>query len=283
MAYKLSPEKMYMMPTHFGPSAGPRQGPDGRKFECKDNPKSKSVSVSFLTDRDQLQEFLPPGGFELGEEPVVTVSATYLTEIEWLAGRGYNVLGVSFPVVFNGKEDRAKGSLLTVLWENLCDPILTGREQLGFSKIYCELPEPTVLRGETHVIASWLGFTFLDMTLTDMHEIPLSPEAPSAPSTEPKDDVLTGTLHYKYMPRTGEWGTPDVAYAVLTPEGGHGRTTELWRGEGTVEFHKARWEDLPTQYHIVNAFHDLEIKEYRGASFSRGIGGKDESDQRILR
>ena len=283
MAYKLSPEKMYMMPTHFGPSAGPRQGPDGRKFECKDNPKSKSVSVSFLTDRNQLQEFLPPGGFELEEEPIVTVSATYLTEIEWLAGRGYNVLGVSFPVVFNGKEDRAKGSLLTVLWENLCDPILTGREQLGFSKIYCELPEPTVLRGETHVIASWLGFTFLDMKLTNMHEVPLSPKAPSAPSTEPKDDVLTGTLHYKYMPRTGEWGTPDVAYAVLTPEGGNGRTTELWRGEGTVEFHKARWEDLPTQYHIVNAFHDLEIKEYRGAIFSGSIGGKDESDQRILR
>ena len=283
MAYKLSPEKMYMMPTNFGPSAGPRQGPDGRKFECKDNPKSKSVSVNFLTNRDQLQEFLPPGGFELGEEPIVTVSATYLTEIEWLAGRGYNVLGVSFPVVFNGKEDRAKGSLLTVLWENLCDPILTGREQLGFSKIYCELPEPTVLRGETHVIASWLGFTFLDMKLTNMHEVRLSPEAHTAPSTEPKDDVLTGTLHYKYMPRTGEWGTPDVSYAVLTPEGGNGRTTELWRGEGTVEFHKARWEDLPTQYHIVNAFHDLEIKEYRGATVSRGIGGKDESDQRILR
>jgi hypothetical protein len=75
-----------------------------------------------------------------------------------------------------------------------------------------------------------------------------------------------------------------MAYAVLTPsEGGNGRTTELWRGEGTVEFHKARWEDLPTQYSIVNAFHDLEIVEYRGASFSMGIGGKDLSDQRILR
>ena len=45
-----------------------------------------------------------------------------MTEIEWLAGRGYNVLGVSFPVVFNGKEDRARGSLLTVLWENLVRP-----------------------------------------------------------------------------------------------------------------------------------------------------------------
>ena len=285
MAYKLDPQTMYMMPTHFGPSTGPRQGPDGRKFECKDNPKSTSVAVSFLTNSGQLEELLPPGGFELSGEPVVTVSATYMTEIEWLAGRGYNVLGVSFPVVFNGEEDRAKGSLLTVLWENLCDPILTGREQLGFSKIYCELPEPVVLRGEIHAIASWLGFKFLDMKLSNLHEVPLPQTAPAAASSpESDDDVLTGILHYKYIPRTGEWGTPDVAYAVLTPsEAGNGRTTELWRGEGTVEFHKARWEDLPTQYSIVNAFHDLEIKEYRGASFSKGIGGKDLSDQRILR
>ena len=142
-----------------------------------------------------------------------------------------------------------------------------------------------MLRGETHAIASWLGFKFLDIKLTNMHEIPLPPPAsPSGPSNEPRDGVLTGTLHYIYMPRTGEWGTPDAAYTVLTPyEGGHGRTTELWHGEGTVEFHKARWEDMPTQYNIVNAFHELEIKEYRSATFSRGIGGKDLSDQRILR
>ena len=91
-----------------------------------------------------------PEHFEVGAEPVVSVSASYMTEIEWLAGRGYNVLGVSFPAIFNGERDRAEGGLLTVLWENLCDPILTGREQLGFSKIYCELPEPVVLRGDTH-------------------------------------------------------------------------------------------------------------------------------------
>jgi hypothetical protein len=50
-----------------------------------------------------------------------------------------------------------------------------------------------------------------------------------------------------------------------------------------VEFHKARWEDLPTQYNIVNAFHELEVKEWRGASIVKSVGGKDLSDQRILR
>ena len=39
MAYKFDPNAMYRMPTHFGPRTGPRYGPDGRKFECKDTPE----------------------------------------------------------------------------------------------------------------------------------------------------------------------------------------------------------------------------------------------------
>ena len=277
-----------MMPTHFGPGLGPRQGPCGRKFECKDTPKETSRAVSFLTNREQLDALIPDGmGLEVGEEPMVTVFANYMTEIEWLAGRGYNVLGVNFPVVFNGKRDRAVGRLLTVLWENLTDPILTGREQLGYSKIYCEIPEPTMLRGETHCIASWMDFKFMDMHLFNMQPVDLGkPSEPSVEPTEEKqdDDVLTGTLHYKYMPRTGEWEKADASYIVLTPEfTPNKRAIEMWEGEGTVQFHEARWEDLPTQYLIVNALHELEIKEYRGATICKSVGGKDLSDQRILR
>lgn len=32
MTYVFQPKRMYGMPTHFGLSLGPRQGPDGRKF-----------------------------------------------------------------------------------------------------------------------------------------------------------------------------------------------------------------------------------------------------------
>ena len=63
----------------------------------------------------------------------MTVAATYMKEIAWLAGRGYNTLGVSFPATFTGEEDEVTGNFLTVLWENLTDPIITGREELGFA------------------------------------------------------------------------------------------------------------------------------------------------------
>jgi hypothetical protein len=279
--YKFLPGKMYRMPTHFGPSLGPRQGEGGRKFACKGDPKVTTLSVSFLTNRDQLVKLLPEG-FSVGAEPVVSVSASYITEIGWLAGRGYNVLGVSFPAIFTGKEDRASGDFLLVLWENLTDPILTGREELGFSKIYCELPEPRVYQGKTHCIASWMGFKFIDLELKNMKQIQLK-DLPQ-PAGKQTDDVLTGTLHYKYIPKTGDWGQADVAYAVLTPSGNSNEVVkEIWQGEGTVQFHRARWEDMPTQYTIVNAFADLEIKEYRGAIIAKTVGGKDLSDQRILR
>ena len=76
----------------------------------------------------------------------------------------------------------------------------------------------------------------------------------------------------------------DAAYAVLTPAATpNRRVLQRQVGAGRLQFHRARWEDLPTQYNIVNALADLEIREYRGASLTKTVGGKDLSDQRILR
>jgi len=281
MSYKFYPGKMYRMPTHFGPSLGPRQGKDGEKFPCKDSPKTIEYSVSFLTDRKQLEELVPER-FEVAGEPVATVFFRCKKEIEWLAGRGYNALGLTFRAAFNGEKDRAVGPFLTVLWENFPDAIITGRDELGFSKIYCELPEPVVFRGETHCMANWQGFHFMDLKLMNMTAV--APKDFSLPEKDPcPDDVLSGIMHYKYIPKTGVWGEADANYAVLTPDKTNLIIKKMWRGEGTVEFYKARWEDMPTQYTITNAFYGLEIKEYRGAAIVHSIGGKDLSDQRILR
>ena len=115
MPYSFEPDAMYRMPTHFGPRTGPRRGPDGRGFDCIDSPKSRSHAVSYLTRAEGLEKLLPPG-FALQGEPVVTVAATYMKEIDWLAGRGYNTLGASFAVTYRGRVDKVSGNLLLVLW-----------------------------------------------------------------------------------------------------------------------------------------------------------------------
>ncbi|HJO07746.1 MAG TPA: acetoacetate decarboxylase family protein [Chloroflexota bacterium] len=280
MPYKLDPRTMYMMPTHFGPMAGPRQGADGRMGAfAQDNRKSRTVKVSFLSDAAQLEALLPER-FELVGDPVVTVAETFMTEIDWLAGRGYNVLGVTVNARYNGRRDTAVGPFMFVLWENLADPILTGREQLGFSKIYCELPEPVVHSGEVHCTASWLGFRFMDLKVTDMEEIDVG--AVSSPDS-PDGDELRGTLHYKYMPRTGEWGAADITQAILSPRHAPlNPSTAAWRGKGSVEFHPARWEDLPTQFMVVNALSKLTVRETLSGAVTHDVGGRNLIDQRIL-
>jgi hypothetical protein len=80
MPYKFRLGKMYRMPTHFGPSLGPRQGEVGRKYANVDSPKVTSLKVSFLTRREKLEELIPEG-FEVAAEPVITVRASYIKEI----------------------------------------------------------------------------------------------------------------------------------------------------------------------------------------------------------
>lgn len=167
---------------------------------------------------------------------------------------------------------------MLVLWENMCDPIITGREELGSPKIYCDIPEPRTYGGVTHCIALWRGFKFADLALTKMKQ--LSPRDAQAVMARNKSD---GMLQYKYMPRTGELGKPDAAYVTLSPGAGPTHVKEVWVGEGTVRFHRATWEDLPTQYRIVNALRRLEIKEYRGAMIVKTLGSGDLSDTHILR
>ncbi|MCZ6538280.1 MAG: acetoacetate decarboxylase family protein, partial [Chloroflexi bacterium] len=182
-------------------------------------------------------------------------------------------LGLTSPAKFNGQNDQVVGPFLTVLWENLADPIITGREELGFSKIYCELPEIRISGNSASASASWLGFHFLDINVNNLKPRP-EPAAGAA---------VDGQLHYKYMPKTGEWGTSDIEYAVITPaEGSNAVIHEDLVGDGSLKWNSARWEDLPTFYQVVNALADLEVKEFVSGGLTRSIGGKDLSDQRIL-
>lgn len=285
MGYTFKHGLMYRMPTHFGPDCGPRQGPKGRNQFLYQETKSENrvVAISFLTNPDQLEQMIPEGvGLELNKEPVVTVSVTYMKGLLWLAGRGYNMLGITFPVIFKGKKDRVEGDFLTVLWENLTDAIVTGREELGSPKVYAEIPEPMLYPKKVHCSASWLGFKFIDLTVSNLTPLS-SEELKAATGLRGSGD---GLVWYKYIPKTGLWGTAEVSYVTLTPmnRGGPPARQEGWKGQGKVQFHKATWEDMPTEYMIVNAFCNLEIKEYRGAYVLKSEGGKvdDLSDTRIL-
>ena len=57
-----------------------------------------------------------------------------------MAGRSYNLIGVNASVKFKGKEDQLEGALTLSMWENLTDPILTGREIKRIPKVHSDIP-----------------------------------------------------------------------------------------------------------------------------------------------
>ncbi|MFT4046783.1 MAG: acetoacetate decarboxylase family protein [Solimonas sp.] len=262
----------YRMPIFFGPMPGPRQWPPGLECDFSKTPKRKAIAVRYLTDKDKLQAHLPDG-FEIWGEPVLTVEVTYMWELGWLAGRGYNMCDVKFPAVFKGKDGPIHGTLLLVRFEDLTDPILSGREELGHNKLYCEIPPLRQHKGKEATQMSWLHHPFLKIAAWDLRDDPRLP---------PPDPLNKGLLSYKYLPRTGVWGTADVEYATLTPPAWNGRTTSRRVGQGSVEFIKARWEDLPTLHHLVNAFEALPILEYRGAVVYEMEGGASGAETHIV-
>jgi hypothetical protein len=129
--------------------------------------------------------------------------------------------------------------------------------------------------GVDHCEASWMGFRFLDLQVSERHE----------PQTEPPGPQLEGTLMLKYVPRTGAWGQADICQVSFTPGETPSLTVESRKpANGTVKFHRATWQDLPTMYHVVNALADLPVLQWcagrrhpwsEGARLASGRGTRE--------
>ena len=270
-----------MMPSSFGAAGGPRQAPASDDFRPGPTTYVRYV-VSVLGRADQLSALLPDA-LALRGEPVAQYHFFVLRDIPWLAGRGYNILSVLLPVRHRSVAGTATDGLYqAVLWENLADSILTGREQLGHPKLFARLPPPRELGDTTYLRASWDDFTFA--------EIEVAGSAAAGP--EVLDGITAtagaGIISHKYVPRTGSWGESDADYLTLSPMPTSSALRdpqpppEVRVGTGRVTFHVPTWQDMPTQCHIVERLAALEQVETRGAVVLRGRTHLDFLDQRVL-
>ena len=182
--------KRYRMPVVFGPSISPRQMPDGEPADMS-TAKVTTAGVRFLTDPERLDRLLPPG-FTLDGDPVVTVEFMCLDQLEWLGGRSYRIAMVHYPARFQGRQDTARGPFLSVLWENRTDCCLTGREEVGYAKIFADIFPPAITPDERRYLASADGQAIVEMSIQNLVE-----QAPPAPPTH------DGILHYYYVPKIG--------------------------------------------------------------------------------
>lgn len=161
---------------------------------------------------------------------------------------------------------------LAVLWENMADPMITGREELGYAKLYCEIDPPAILGDRRRYVAGWQGHRFFEMELRDVQA-----------SDKPHEREGDGVLHYRYVPAVGQPGVADFAGPTLSPPSPRFERLDYKRADGSLRFVHSSWEELPTLVHIVNALAELPILEYRGASITEWKQDAEFANQRLVR
>jgi 3-hydroxybutyryl-CoA dehydrogenase len=244
-----------MMPAHFG---GLHQGENTSGW-YRD---VTMMVVPFLTDREKLAAYLP-SPFTVGEQAVVTVAYAHSKDVDWLAGRGYNLVAVTASAIFNGENEQLEGQYSLVWWENLADAILSGRELTGIPKIFADITDHTITDGNWHTSVSHFDNQILDMSVSNLR----APSPEEIAATKAAQEGKDHPMAWRYIPGVGGFGA-SVSEPTTFPS--DNVYTGAWIGEGSLDWNHLTFEQNPTQYHIVNALADLPVLAYLPAMVTKG-------------
>lgn len=279
---------MYQMPVHFGPALGPRQSLSGGTYTQSTPTQTKEITVIYETDEEKLQEILPDNCKVL--YPLLGVRTAELHNVAWLAGRGYNLTMILIPITFQ-REETKTGFFVPVIWENHGDPIITGREQIGWNKIYGQVSDLHKSGNLLSSTSSSWDFPFLAL------QVDLSKQAESLPELQSLLGLTQspdgGFFHHKYIPKTGDgFNEADAEYMTFLPFqqenlmalGNSAPEPPFFQAcAGTVAWRLPKWEDMPTQFRIGEYFACLPVRRYIGATYSLSYSSNDLMGQRIIK
>jgi acetoacetate decarboxylase len=282
-------------PLSFGPMPSPRQDHHGRPIPAHDSAFT-TYSVRFKTSATYLKTLFPTPEFSFSSPGTVAEASfrcTELSKMRWLGGGGYKFLGLWIHGVQYARKDGSKvhGSFLVVLMESLADPIITGREELGMPKLFCDIDIAAAddkVGGSASIECSWRGQRFLRMHLDGLQqdegdngepEVAVTAEAPVNPHAPPKP-VEEGTIVYRYVPAVGKPGEADAAYAVLVREGQGSSVPRVVEKtcrtqDARLEFTEGDWETLPTFHHVAAGLAELPVYGIVEAKMEEGLGVDD--------
>jgi hypothetical protein len=260
------------MPLSFGPTAGPRQDLDGNKTQGLENARYTTAYITFRTKKSYLQTLMPMGNFKIasrGGWTLATFSITKLGNLDWLGGRGYSHFGLYIHNAVRTdsaattkpdiRTEPQEGDFLPILFENMADPIITGREELGLSKVFATLQDERL--GSTYTLnAGWEGTTFCELKLSD-----LVPEADSLPPPQ------APTFSHKVIPSSNGGGSVDANYSTATElVVGGGKEEKRWKaGAANIAWSDLKGEELknafPTLANIIDGLRRIEVCQVVGS------------------
>ncbi|KAK0875679.1 hypothetical protein LTR87_010464 [Friedmanniomyces endolithicus] len=278
-------EPRWRSPLGFGVLQGPRQDLLGRSHgESLRKSTSKDASIRFGTSAAVLRCLFPSDRYNFKTRDTVqfaTVTLQTLDRLAWLGGGSYSLLAFYIHGVCYQQADGelVEGKYCPVMIENLADPIMTGREELGIPKVFSDID---ICRPGTslHATVSWRGTTWAELRWSELSE-PQNLEHSTAATSTPED-----LLVHKYIPSSGKPGVADADYPVLIrtkPESSHTVSWQECRPEkASFSFINAGVKALPTLSSIAEVLAEVPVYSIVSASVVETEGVSDFSDLTAL-
>lgn len=258
------------MPAIFG---APRDVEEGTLYR-----DVLSLSVTYAAPAEKIESLLPEKfrvGAEPASEPLVTVYYARNRNVDWLAGGGYNLLGLDVAATYCGERDRVSGNYCVILWENMTEPILAGREIAGVPKVHADITDPMWDGQRLWVRASKNGRPIVEVELADLQ--PYNEEQVK----QFQESARRGNwMGWRYIPRIGGPGA-EISQATVFPSSSEYRSVDS--AKGTVRFFPSNFAENPTQYRLINLLCELKALEYRWAFRTQGAIRLLPGQVRVLR
>lgn len=275
MGLSIRPDRVYEMPVFFGPSPDLKNPDENGVYGLNKPATVEAATVMFETDPAKLEAFLPEN-FSL-RAPVLSVATCEFGTLGNFAGNTYYLINISVPVRFDGERDHLNGDLILAMYENHADPILGGRDLMGYAKVYADVPRFAKDGRHVRTQASDWGFKFLDV------ELDLEGQPEDLAYMQKLAAESEGKFNYKYIHATPEKGDQyheagaDASYPTFNPKAWtkpEGYPFELMEPEttvcsGKVTFHAPEPWQMPMYWHIPAALADLPVIRPIGAQFTR--------------
>jgi acetoacetate decarboxylase len=235
--------------------------------------------IKFKTSATLLRNLFPNSKYFF-EKPDTVATASYsietLENMAWLGGGGYTLLALYVHGV-NYREENGtvrKGVYCPIMLENLTDPILTGREELGVPKMYSDIDITRSDESSFVAKASWRGATWGQFELQNLQK----KDASTVPTEAGESG---GLLLHKYIPGTGS-NKPDADYDVLLVNDLEEPAVQSFQtahpADVRFEINKLGWKQLPTLHSVISRLADLPVLEVLEGSLTKTQGVTDLSN-----
>ena len=223
-------------------------------YEYRDVTK---LSIVYETDLEELRKLVPP-------ELELTNNRLAINKIEngfvrSFGGRKYDLLCVVAFVRFGEGKDAVEGAYSLVMWENMFDPVMIGREALGVPKLIADL-DPIVQQGDDHhLVASINSSTFLKVKAT------LTTPLGAAEIDKINQSPVERNINLRHLPQPSLRG---AAYEDLILYQTRNRYTDGITGTAEFQWILPEAHESPLQEHIVRGLAALPCRKVVSATLT---------------